>query len=418
MQNLLIGGEKKFELFNNNFDISYDKINDLEDNDKKKNLLLSEIYLQSSILKLMNKDFISGSYHFVKSYGFFEDQIKKYPNLKENKKLLGLYKIIAGITPDKGKKFLKMIGIEGDIIDGYKDLNEYLIFTQQKKNIYIEAYSINLLIHTFLNENLGEGNFKFHLINKEKNKNNSTILFSNILKNYKFGENKLLKSNIKILNKNIPILNYFLGVSQTTENTELAKSYLLKYNTSTKNNNFIKATYWQLARISILTNNNKDFNKYKDLTITKGGTFTAADKQALNEANELVKPNKILLKSRLLFDVRKYNEALLLLKKYKLEDFKTKEEKAEYYYRLGRIEYVRKNYKNAKIYFGRVLKNYSNVNKYYVPYSALELAYIYQKENNIEKQKIFFKKALELNKSEYQNSIKQKANSGLKQIKE
>lgn len=417
IQNLLIGGDNNYKKFTNNFDDIVDKLNDLEDNDKQKNLLLSEVYLQSSILELMNKDFISGSLHFVKSYGFLEDQIKQYPNLKENKKLIGLYKIIAGITPDQGKKFLKMIGLEGNILDGYKDLNEYLINTQQKKDFYIEAYSLNLLIHTFLKENLGNKDFKFHLVNKEKNLKNPSVLFSNILKNYKFGQINLLQSNIKTLNKNIPILYYFLGVSQTTKNTKQASVNLLKYISKTKNKNFIKASYWQLARISVLTSDNSSFEKYKDLTILKGVSFTAADNQALNEASEELKPNKILLKARLLFDAQKYNEALVLLKKYKLENFKTNEEKAEYYYRLGRIEYEKENYGNSKIYFSKVLKNYIDVNKYYIPYSALELAYIYQKEKNIKKQEIFFKKALELNKSEYQNSIKQKANSGLKQLK-
>ncbi len=100
---MLIGGDNNYQKFTNNFDDIVDKLNDLEDNDKQKNLLLSEVYLQSSILELMNKDFISGSLHFIKSYGFLEDQIKQYPNLKENKKLIGLYKIIAGITPDQGK---------------------------------------------------------------------------------------------------------------------------------------------------------------------------------------------------------------------------------------------------------------------------------------------------------------------------
>ncbi len=419
IQNLLIGGENNYNLFIDNFNKAQEIINDLDDNNQQKNLLLSEIYLQSAIVKLTNKDFISGSYHFVKSYNFLEEQIEKYPNLKENKKLLGLYKIIAGITPDKGKKFLKIIGLEGDITQGYKYLNEYLIYNQQKKDFYIEAYSLNLLIHTFLKENLDNNNFKFHLVNKEKNSVNSTILFSTILKNYKFGESKKLQNNIKLIkektDKEFPILYYFLGVSLTTKKNITAKNYLLKYILTAKNKNFIKASYWQMARIAILSDDNKDFEKFKKLTQTEGDTFTAADKQALNEAEETIKPNKILLKARLLFDIKKYDLAYNLLKETS-NNYKTNEEKAEYLYRLGRIEYMRENYKNAKIYFAKVLKNYSSIEKYFIPYSALELAYIYQTENNNKKQEYYFKKALELNKSEYQNSIKQKANSGLKQI--
>ena len=415
LKNILVGGEKNFKLYESNFDNIINKINELDKKDSLKNILKSEIFLQFSIVKLMNKDFISGSYNFIKSYNLFKESQQKFPNLIQNKKLSGLYKIIAGITPENGKKFLDLIGLEGNITDGYKELNKYYISQKNNKIFKIEAFTLNKLVFVFLKEDLKLNKFNYKISNE--NKLNSSILFTNILKNFKLGEHQELIINCKKINEKhiieIPIINYFLGISFTIKNTNQSIKYLYKYIKITNTNHFIKASYWQLARISILSDKQETFNKLKQFTLNLGETFTEADKQAEQEAKTNIIPNKFLLKSRLYFDVKMYNEALLELKKIDKEKL-LKQQQAEYYYRLGRINYEKEKYKEAKMNFAIVLKNYLSVEKYYIPYSALQMAYIYEKENNQEQAKEFFKLALKLNNSEYKNSIKHQAKSGLK----
>ena len=417
LENLLIGGEKNFNNFESNLDLTIDKLKEIEEKDSLKNILISEVYLQSAIVKLMNRDFISGSFHFIKSHNYFSDSEDMFPNLLHNKKLSGLYKIIAGITPDKGKKFLEMIGLEGDLKDGFSDLNSYMQYAENKDYLYVESFALHKLVSVFFKEDL-----QIKSISKCKNNfsNNSALLFTEILKNYKFGEFNNLIINAEKLSeinnkKEIPILYYFSGIASTTINYKTSISYLFKYISTTKNKNFIKASNWQLARIYLLNNNAEQFNKFKQLTIEQGTDFTSADKQAVQEAEELTKPNTVLLKVRLLFDAQKYDKAYTLLMNNKINTFNTNKEKAEYLYRLGRIEYKRENYTQAKINFLTVLKDYRYVEKYFIPYSSLELAYIFKEEKNIEKQKYYLELALYLNKYGYSNSIKQKANNALKQ---
>jgi tetratricopeptide (TPR) repeat protein len=118
-----------------------------------------------------------------------------------------------------------------------------------------------------------------------------------------------------------------------------------------------------------------------------------------------------------MFDIKEYKQSLNILKNIDVNSFKSEEYKAEYYYRLGRIFFETKNYDNAEIFFLKVIKTYNQVKKYYIPYSALELSYIYKIKANREKQKEFLEIALKLNNSEYKNSIKQKAKTELQHLK-
>jgi predicted negative regulator of RcsB-dependent stress response len=417
LQNILIGGEEKYNIYKKYFNDINDNLDKIDDNDSLKYLLKSEVYLQYSIVQLLNKDFISGSYHFVKSYNLYAESREKFTNLEQNKKLSGLFKIIAGITPEQGKKFIELIGLEGNINQGYKELNEYFLLVNTNKNLYVEAYTLNKLVFTFLKEDLGLDKFNLRL--KEGYKNNSSVLFTDILQNYKFGNNDKLQINYnKLKEKNlieIPLIYYYLGINSTLTNTNQSIVYLYKYLKITKSKHFIKSSYWQLARISILKDKKENYNKLKEFTLSLGENFTEADKLSEYEAKSDIIPNKYLLKARLYFDSNNFSQALVELNKINLEKFDDTQ-KAEYYYRLGRIQYKMRNYNNAKTNFTLVLKQYLKVEKYYIPYSALQIAYIFKIENNTEKQKEFYKLALKLNKFEYQNSIKHKSKSGLKNL--
>ena len=135
LKNILIGGSDNYKSFENQFDISSKNISKSV-SDSLKYIYLSEIYLQNAIVKLLNKDFISGGMSFIESFGYFKDARKKYPKSYYNIKLSALYNIIAGITPDKAKFFLKTIGLNGNILLGVKQMKIYFqtekVFMQLK----------------------------------------------------------------------------------------------------------------------------------------------------------------------------------------------------------------------------------------------------------------------------------------------
>jgi len=414
LQNLLIGGVDNYTKFEKQFAISSKFIEKAED-DSLKFSYLSEINLQNSIIKLLNRDFISGAISFIKSYGYFKDSKKKYPKSFFNLKLSALYNIIGGITPDKGKVFLSTIGLKGNISKGLSQMNSYVKKTEQNKIYYTEAFIMNKLIVAFMKEDVGKIE-----IPKSKNKIefNSLYIFSQIMIEYKEHNYTNINKNINLLSKynitELPYLYYILGVVNSIKDKEKAIKNLEVFLVKNKSKHFIKASNWQLARIAILQNNEADFNKYKQNTLELGSAFTDADKQAFAEAEITEKPNVVLLKARLLFDAGEYLQAKnILLKKENKSIIKTNDELSEFFYRLARIYYEENKIERAKKYYKLVVEKEAVSERYFAPYSALQLGIIYENENNLEEAKKYYTIALEINNGEYKNSIKHKAKSRL-----
>ncbi len=417
LQNLLIGGTENYSKFEKQFDLS-SKFIEKADNDSLKYSYLSEINLQNSIIKLLNRDFISGAYSFVKSYGYFKDAENTNQKSLLNLKLSALYNIIGGITPDKGKVFLSAIGLKGNIAEGLSQMHNYVIETEKNNIYYTEAFIMNKLIIAFMKEDVGSVEIPISKFNIE---NNTLYIFSKIMIDYKEHNYANINKNVNLLSKQniteLPFLYYILGVANSINNQEKAIKNLSFFLYKNKSKHFIKATNWQLARIAILQNNEANFNTYKQKTLELGSAFTDADKQALAEAEINKKPNIVLLKARLLFDAGEYAQAKsVLLKKENKEIIKTNDEYVEFFYRLARVYYEENKLENAKKYYKIVVDKKTVKERYFAPYSALQLGIIYEKEHNLNEAKKYYKIALEINTGEYKNSIKHKAKSRLENL--
>ncbi|MNY29680.1 Tetratricopeptide repeat protein [compost metagenome] len=98
-------------------------------------------------------------------------------------------------------------------------------------------------------------------------------------------------------------------------------------------------------------------------------------------------------------------------------DYAPGRSKAEYYYRLGRIndelgkdEAALSNYQLA-ISSGKQLKYYFAAN------SALQMGKIYEKQKNYSKAKVSFNTAIQMKNHEYESSIETQAKAGLSRIR-
>ena len=68
-------------------------------------------------------------------------------------------------------------------------------------------------------------------------------------------------------------------------------------------------------------------------------------------------------------------------------------------------------------YYETTLKNGEGYDFYYIANAALHLGLIYEKMGNFNKAKDYFKRCLDMDPSEYENSINQKAKAGLNRLK-
>ena len=413
VKNILVGGDEslnKFELF---FDKAYKNIKQAAP-DSLCDVFISEILLEKSIVELLNRNFITGAYTFIKSYSYFEDSQNKFPGLEYAKKLKSLFKIIAGITPDKGQSFLKLIGLKGDVNIGVGLMNNYLKYAKNKEILKDEAKLIMFLTQQYLKDDTGKEDSKTIFVAGNKNLlkfANALILFKqNKYKNTVLLLNELLAADIDT----VPFLYYLSGITQSVLNSRQAKFMLVKYTKESRSNHFIKASYWQLARLSVLQDDIDGFKKYRILTLERGSGFTEADKSAMYEASKKTIPNKVLLESRLYFDAGEFDYAMKVLlspdaKRY----IKTRSEQAEFFYRLGRVFHNKNNLQKALKYYLKVCEKYPDIKEYFVPYSAFLVGEIYEINSKYELAKQFYLLAGKLNNNNYRNSLKHKIQNRL-----
>lgn len=416
-KNIIIGGKNNYEKFNDKYDNAF-KLIKKNAADSIKDALLSELLIEKSVIELLNRNFITGAYDFIKSYSFFEDSQNDYPNLKYALKLKSLFKIIAGVTPEKGQSFLKLIGLKADVKTGVQIFDYYLNYAKNQTALLPEAIVIDALIKAYLKDDTGVEN-KINI--EEKMPENNLYVFSKALIFFKENNYKKSQEYINILfakqTDTIPFLYYLSGVNKTVFDNATAKKYLLKFLQTSKSKHFIKASYWQLARISALNNDAKSFAKYRQLTINKGSEFTEADKSAMIEAEENSVLNKNLLKARLLFDAGEFKLALqTLISTETKKSIKTTEEKARFFYRFARIKDKLNDKNTALKYYLKVCNNFRQIPKYYVPYSAFLAGAIYEENKNIDKAKQYYNLALQLNNNNYRNSLQHKIKSRLKNL--
>ena len=182
-----------------------------------------------------------------------------------------------------------------------------------------------------------------------------------------------------------------------------------------KGNNYIKDTYLHLGWIELFKGDEQGYASNLAKVKSNGSTYHDRDKQALNESNAPT-PNKELLKARLYFDGGYLTKALELLNASNADDFTSQKDKAEYYYRLGRVNEGLGKDDLALANFQNAINTGRNLKYYYAAKSAVEMGKIYEQNKNAPKAKASFNTALSMKGHDQVNSIENEAKQGLRRV--
>jgi len=151
---------------------------------------------------------------------------------------------------------------------------------------------------------------------------------------------------------------------------------------------------------------------------SSGASLVDDDKQAIRESKSNAVPDKILLESRLLYDGGYYEKAHRLLTQnaasYKIYGKHT----LEFNYRLGRTAQALQNYPEAIKYLSNTINNGWDKPEYYACNAALQIGYIFESQDELEKAQRYFDRCLSIEPESYANSLHQKAKTGLDRIRD
>lgn len=392
-----------------------------------KEAIIAELYFHRAMARLVFNEKIRAAFDLRKSKLLSNTNRKKHPDFDYNLKLSGLLNLITGSIPDHLKWAASLASLSGSVETGINEINKYY---KSVKNdtlfscFYPEAVCLKLaVIQTFDPIAKAENKARTILFDPEIRKEISiNRLLTFVCTDYmmKNGMNDhaieiLLSMNFDDSYLNFSYTDYLTGIALQNKMDIRAVTYFFKYVLNSPNRNYVKASYQRIAWHYLLNNSPIKFQEYTQSVLKFGLQNSETDNAASEEAKSNVKPNLILLKSRLLFDGGYFDKSLEVLKQYK-PDIKISENNIEYLYRLARI-YDEKGDKTTSLkYYNTVIAQASDKAWFYAANSCLMAGFMHEikKENTIALK--YYNACLKLNPNKYKTSIHQKAKAGKNRI--
>ena len=403
-----------------------ERIDAIKKNDKNSPYYLfaqAEIHLQSGMIKAKFGEYVSSSYDFKKAKDLLTENHAKYRDFLPNQKSLGMIEVIFGAVPTNLKGIASILGFEGSITKGNKQLERFRLQIANSKFNYYNDEIVTLLCIT--NVDVIQGRNSYTYMAPLLNSMSDRSLLKSYLQGYTAFRTGHGDAAIKFIEAapkgnqyaDLPLMDYLMGNAKLCRMDSDANQYLSKFANETYSTNYVKDTYLRLAFYYLLRNNLSQYNYYLGLVRTKGSLIIEKDKQALKESND-PKPNIILLKARLYFDGGNYNNALAQLKSIQFDDFKNQKDKIELYYRFGRIYDMMNKFDDALLNYQRVINLGKNQTYYFAAYSALKSGNIYEHLKDYKKAADYYNMAIEMKNHEYQIGIGTHAKEGLRRLKQ
>lgn len=419
----LLASESKLD-YNKLKDNRSTRIFELEKNEKNSPYYLfsqAEVYLQWGLLKGKFGDYFSSSIDLKKADNLLKENAKRYPDFILNKKSLALINVVFGAIPPNLKSITRFLGMSGNVQDGIKQLDQLRTELPKTKYSYYKSEVIFFLCNIDIDILNNRNNYS-KLISYLTGMENNSLLKSYLqgyiaLKTNHNDEaiaflNDCPKSNQYIY---LPVVNYLLGNAKLNKLDPDAPALLLKYVEDYKGTNYIKDSYLKIAYYYLLTNDFNRYDYYIKLVRNRGSIIDEKDQQALREANN-DRPDTGLLRARFYFDGGYYNKALNQLKNREVSNFKLLKDKIEFYYRLGRIYEKTDKLNEAQLNYQRTINIGKATKYYYAANAALRIGNIYEQKKDIDKAADYYNQAINMKDHEYENSIQNEANQGLKRI--
>lgn len=218
----------------------------------------------------------------------------------------------------------------------------------------------------------------------------------------------------KVLPNSSPLDNYILGwANLTLGNYTTAETLFRKHINNRYQTTFKRASLLGLYYINVIECRDISKSTFIAQMAKLPESFTFRDKQAEKEL--ITQHHQSLLKARLLFDAKLYDEALKELKSVNILALQPNFI-LEYHYRCGRIYFSTHDYDNSLVELQKVLSPSLPSYSYYKAQAALDCGKIYRYKKNYEKARIYLNCAIDLALRAQRKDIEQNAKLELKYV--
>jgi len=382
---------------------------------------LAEVNLQWAALDIKFGGYLNAVFEIRRAFKLLEQNQKKFPDFKANKKSLGVLYALLGSVPDKYKWGVTLLGMDGNVELGMSYLRQ-LIDSDNKNDFVYREETITYYAFLLLNlQNKSELAWQT-LQNNGFPKNDNLMSVYTCAHLGVYGKHN--KEALQLLANRpasdsfarFPFLDYLTGLAKLSGLEPDADSYFKKFIAAYKGENHVKSSYQKIAWCCLLKGDTINYLHFIGKAGKQGDAMLDADKQAKKEAEDHRIPNPGLLRARLLFDGGDYTRAIAEMNAASESSFNNPDDKTEYLYRLARIYGETSQPDSALIYYSKAIEKGKDLPRYFAANSALESAMIYETKGDKQKAKYYYNLCLSFPNHEYKNGLDQKAKAGLNRL--
>jgi hypothetical protein len=300
---LISNSPDKYRKFVPKLDKYIEQLERLPSNAPDYKMLLGEAKIYSGMLKVKFGSKLSGMFDCLKGYKLLESNKKEYPAFEPDIKILGMVHVGVAFMPKVLQWGIKILGINGDAVTGWKELSDYSRFAEGKPGMEEEAFLLTMGAYKIM----GQDELAMKLIKNKMNefKDNALLnyLAATICLESNEGETAIaLLANIipEKLEIPFPPIYYLTGKAKLFRLDPDADVPLHRFLEVSKGPDFQKATLYYLACFAFASGKSDEYLKYMKQVKSNGRTLTNRDIEAAYESESKTLPNIHLLRAGLL----------------------------------------------------------------------------------------------------------------------
>ncbi len=378
------------------------------------------VYLHWAIVNMRFGQQYSTARLFHKSFSLLRDNRQLFPDFGYNDSFAGLEEAVVGSLPGSYKWLASIFGMKGNVRKGtgklaafvadhspgqpmYSETVLYYMYTrfyllQEQKEVWAmlsapEFSATNNLLRTFVKANLA----------LDCRRSDAAI--------------ETLKAAMKDPGYNsYPVFDYQMGVALLSKTDTACVYFFNQYLEKNKSDLYIKDCWQKMALAWYIAGNMPQAAYCRQQILTVGTARIDADKQARKFAEDKTWPLKDLLRARLLIDGGYYGRAQNLLGSIDTIGLTNVADKAEYYFRLGRVHEESGNYEHALACYRSAIYTGKNRHEQFAARAALQMGRVYELTGNTAMAVNSYNECLDMPGHDFQNSIDQQAKAGINRL--
>ncbi|MCG8579045.1 MAG: hypothetical protein MI866_03975 [Bacteroidales bacterium] len=371
----------------------------------KVQLMHTTLLIQQSLLYWNQNKTGDGARSFYKAHRLFKKLYKdQYPD--DYIKLQAIFNIFLSQIPEQFQFLASLFGLEGNIDEGFKQLNKHLRNIHQQSGNFCEA----MVLQTYCQLKFGKPDKQQVQLLMEQSVHCQSPLLGFIaaslcIKNRMSNEGLTYIRNIDQSSfKSFPLLLYVKGRLMLNQLDLNSNATLQQFTTHYQGRSYRTDALMRQAWYYHLHEEVNMRDSLINQVTAQHHLPTSNDKQAKKEVSSLAQKPVSLLKARLLFDGGNYTDARRLLNHIQPETINAFN-LPEYHYRLGRINKELNMLNEAIACFDKTIAISDNDTRYFGPYAAIEAAKIKLIQKDTLSAKSYLDQAYKLNTGEYKQDI-------------